>query len=59
MVVTDSLCLLVERGEPWRGPQKVPDDVATNPIIIGHEFCGEIIAVGKSGSTSFTPASAM
>ncbi len=26
---------------------KVPDDVATNPIIIGHEFCGDILAVGK------------
>ena len=30
-----------------------------NPIIIGHEFCGDIIAVGKNGSISFSPASAM
>jgi threonine dehydrogenase-like Zn-dependent dehydrogenase len=26
--------------------KKAPDDVATNPIIIGHEFCGEILEVG-------------
>ena len=23
----------------------VPDDIAENPVIIGHEFCGEIIKV--------------
>ena len=33
--------------------KKVPDDVATNPIIIGHEFCGEIIAVGKKWQHKF------
>ena len=30
--------------------------MATGPIIIGHEFCGEILAVGKSGSISFSGA---
>ena len=46
-VVTDSLCLSSGKRLTGREPQKVPDDVATNPIIIGHEFCGDIIAVGK------------
>jgi threonine dehydrogenase-like Zn-dependent dehydrogenase len=27
--------------------KRVPDNVAENPVIIGHEFCGEIIKVGK------------
>jgi threonine dehydrogenase-like Zn-dependent dehydrogenase len=27
---------------------RVPDDVADHPVIIGHEFCGEIVAVGKT-----------
>ncbi|MEM0654805.1 L-sorbose 1-phosphate reductase [Klebsiella huaxiensis] len=53
-VVTDSLCLSswkeANQGEDHK---KVPDDVATNPIIIGHEFCGEIIAVGKKWQHKF------
>jgi threonine dehydrogenase-like Zn-dependent dehydrogenase len=59
-VVTDSLCLSswkeANQGEDHK---KVPDDVATNPIIIGHEFCGEILAVGKKWQHKFQPASAM
>lgn len=59
-VVTDSLCLSSrKRLTSGENHKKVPDDVATNPIIIGHEFCGDIIAVGKNGSISFSPASAM
>ncbi|WP_207871654.1 L-sorbose 1-phosphate reductase [Enterococcus sp. DIV2402] len=46
-VVTDSICMstwkLANQGADHK---KAPDDVATNPIIIGHEFCGEIIEVG-------------
>jgi threonine dehydrogenase-like Zn-dependent dehydrogenase len=53
-VVTDSLCLSswkeANQGEDHK---KVPDDVATNPIIIGHEFCGEILAVGKKWQHKF------
>ena len=26
--------------------KRVPNDIAENPIIIGHEFCGEIVEVG-------------
>ena len=53
-VVTDSLCLSswkeANQGEDHK---KVPDDVATHPIIIGHEFCGDIIAVGKKWQHKF------
>jgi threonine dehydrogenase-like Zn-dependent dehydrogenase len=46
-VVTDSICMstwkLANQGADHK---KAPDDVATNPIIIGHEFCGEILEVG-------------
>jgi threonine dehydrogenase-like Zn-dependent dehydrogenase len=24
----------------------VPNDIATNPIVVGHEFCGNIVEVG-------------
>lgn len=48
-IVSDSLCMssykAVKQGAEHK---RVPEDVAQNPVIIGHEFCGEIIAVGKS-----------
>jgi threonine dehydrogenase-like Zn-dependent dehydrogenase len=34
--------------------KRVPDDVAENPIIIGHEFCGVIEEVGKNWQHKFT-----
>ncbi|NYY77725.1 hypothetical protein DMH20_21365 [Escherichia coli] len=58
-VVTDSLCLSSGKRPIWVKTIKVPDDVATNPIIIGHEFCGDILAVGKSGSTNSSRVSVM
>ncbi|MFH3155965.1 L-sorbose 1-phosphate reductase [Citrobacter freundii] len=55
-VVTDSLCLSSwKEANQGENHKKVPDDVATNPIIIGHEFCGDIIAVGKKWQHKFQP----
>jgi len=34
--------------------KRVPDDVAQNPIIIGHEFCGEIVEVGAKWAGQWT-----
>lgn len=47
-VVSDSICMSSYKAA-MQGPEhkRVPDDVAENPTIIGHEFCGEIISVGK------------
>ncbi len=48
-VVTDSLCTstykAVKQGVEHK---RVPEDVAENPIIIGHEMCGEIVEVGNN-----------
>ena len=33
--------------------KRVPTNVAENPIIIGHEFCGEIVEVGQKWSDKF------
>lgn len=53
-VVTDSICMsswkLANQGEDHK---KTPGDLATNPIIIGHEFCGELIEVGKKWQDKF------
>ena len=48
-IVCDSLCMSSYKAVSQGAEHKrVPDDVANNPIIIGHEFCGEIIEVGKN-----------
>lgn len=48
-VITDSLCAstykAVKQGTMHK---RVPPDVSENPIIIGHEMCGEIVKVGKN-----------
>ena len=48
-VMTDSLCMstlkAVDNGADHK---KVPDDVATHPVILGHEFCGRILKVGAA-----------
>jgi threonine dehydrogenase-like Zn-dependent dehydrogenase len=36
--------------------KRVPDDIAVNPVIIGHEFCGEIVEGRQPlGPTTFKP----
>jgi len=46
-VVSDSLCMSSYKAAV-QGPahKRVPEDVAECPVIIGHEFCGEIVEVG-------------
>lgn len=48
-IITDSICMstykAVIRGKAHK---RVPDDVDKNPVIVGHEFCGEIIEVGSA-----------
>ena len=34
---------------------RVPDNVAENPVIIGHEFCGEIVQVGAKWQSDWQP----
>jgi L-sorbose 1-phosphate reductase len=47
-VVTDSLCMSSWKAANQGGNhKKVPDNVGENPILLGHEFCGEIIEVGE------------
>lgn len=47
-IICDSVCMSTHKtylqGEKHL---RVPNNVSTNPIIIGHEFCGEIIKVGS------------
>lgn len=48
-VVTDSLCMSSYKAANQGSDHKrIPDDIAENPIIIGHEFAGEIVEVGAN-----------
>ena len=53
-IVSDSVCMssykAAMQGEDHK---RVPNDVAENPIIIGHEFCGEIVEVGAKWRHKF------
>ena len=47
-IVSDSVCMSTYKTAMQGAKHlRVPDNVAENPIIIGHEFCGEIVSVGE------------
>jgi threonine dehydrogenase-like Zn-dependent dehydrogenase len=53
-VVTDSLCMSSYKAASQATDHKrVPDDIAENPIIIGHEFAGELVEVGAKWAKQF------
>jgi len=53
-VISDSLCMSSYKASTQGTDHKrIPDDVAQNPIIIGHEFAGELIEVGSRWSHKF------
>ncbi len=46
--ITDSICMSSYKASHQGSDHvRVPDDIAENPIILGHEICGEIVEVGK------------
>ncbi len=48
-IVSDSVCMSTYKTAMQGAKHlRVPDDVAEHPVIIGHEFCGEIVSVGKT-----------
>lgn len=55
-VVSDSLCTSTYKAAKQGAAHKrVPADVAENPVIVGHEFCGEILKVGSVWAEEFKP----
>ena len=47
-IISDSACMSTYKTAMQGAKHlRVPDNVAENPIIIGHEFCAEIVSVGK------------
>ncbi len=55
-VVSDSLCMSSYKASMQGADHKrIPDDVADHPVIIGHEFAGEILQVGEKWKGDFEP----
>lgn len=55
-VISDSICMSSYKASSQGSDHKrVPNDVAENPVIIGHEFCGKIVEVGSKWADQFKP----
>ena len=53
-IVSDSICMSSHKAALQGSDHKrVPDDIAENPVIIGHEFCGELVEVGEKWKDQF------
>ncbi len=54
-VVSDSLCMSSYKAAKQGSDHKrVPNDIAERPVMVGHEFAGEILAVGSKWQHKFT-----
>jgi len=55
-IITNSICMSSHKAaEQGADHKRVPADISKNPIIIGHEFSGDIIEVGKKWRKQFSP----
>ena len=57
-IVSDSLCMSsYKSAQQGSDHKRVPQDIAENPIIVGHEFCGEILEAGAllKGKSEYAP----
>lgn len=53
-VISDSLCMSsYKAAQQGAGHKRVPDNIRNNPTIIGHEFAGIILDVGKKWQHKF------
>ncbi len=53
-IVSDSICMSSYKAAKQGADHKrVPNDIARNPVMIGHEFCGELVKVGAKWKDRF------
>ena len=55
-IVSDSICMSSYKASTQGIRHKrIPNAIADEPIMIGHEFCGKILEVGAAWKDQFTP----
>jgi len=55
-IISDSICMSTYKAaEQGSDHKRVPNDIDKNPVIVGHEFCGVIVEVGKKWQGQFKP----
>lgn len=55
-VVSDSICMSTYKCSTLgKAHKRVPQNVDTHPTIMGHEFAGDIVKVGKLHQSQFKP----
>lgn len=53
-IVSDSICMSTyKEAKQGSDHKRVPADIAENPVIVGHEFCGELVEVGAKWRDQF------
>lgn len=53
-VVCDSLCMSsYKAASQGTDHKRIPDDAAIHPVIIGHEFAGELVQIGSKWKEQF------
>ncbi len=55
-IQSNSICMSSHKAADQATKHKrVPNDIAENPVIVGHEFCGTILEVGSKWQDKFKP----
>ncbi len=55
-VVCDSLCMSsYKAANQGTDHKRIPNDAAIHPVIIGHEFAGELLEIGSKWKDKFQP----
>ena len=55
-IISDSVCMSTYKTAKQGAKHiRVPDNVAENPVIVGHEFCAEIVEVTDKWKDKFKP----
>lgn len=55
-VISDSICMSTYKASiQGKDHKRVPENIAEHPVIIGHEFCGEVVEVADNLSDIAKP----
>jgi len=54
-IISDSLCTSTYKAaELGTEHKRVPENISSEPVIVGHEFCGEVVEVGAKWKSEWS-----